>query len=711
MRRIAAVIAVRAARGKEVRQMEFSDLRSRFESGQLQYKKANEIARLLGVSHRGERDALSRALKEMEAEGALVRDARGRFVTPEKLGLIKGTVQANERGFAFLLREDGGEALFLPHHALHGARHKDTVYAAAVGGDRGDEGCVHCIVSRGMKELTGTYYHEKRGGFIEPDERKFGDKVRITGGVRAAAGEKVLVRIAAYPDGHCPEGQIVRVLGRSGDLKTEEDAILAAAGLPEAFAPRALAEAEKAAAERVVLGTRRDFREEPVVTIDGDDSRDFDDAVTLRERENGYELGVHIADVSHYVRRGGETDKEAYERGTSVYFPDRVLPMLPECLSNGACSLNEGEERYTLSCLLRLDKQGKVLGSEFVRGVIRSRARMTYNKVNAVLAGDGALRVQYADLVPMFEAMQRLAELCHARRKARGCVDLDTKEAKIVFGAEGQVEVEARARGASERIIEEFMILANEAAAEFAAGYALPFVYRIHEPPSEEKAAAFKAYLQAIGVRARIQPERVRPADYAKVLEELAGDPLREVAGGVMLRSMAKAKYSPENAGHFGLASKCYCHFTSPIRRYPDLIVHRIIGAVLSGEAEKAEGQFASFVPKAAAQCSARERREDEAERSVDELYKVWYMRDRLGERFEGIVSGVTAAGIFVALENTVEGLVRTEDLPGEGYVLLEERYTLKNARHAFRLGDRVKIVVASCDVGARKCGFLLAEN
>ncbi len=687
------------------------ELLSRFESGQLQYKKANEIARLLGISHRGERDALSRALKTLEGAGALVRDARGRLVTPDKLGLIKGTVQGNERGFGFLLREDGGEDLFLPRHGMHGALHGDTVYAVLVGGERGDEARVHTIVARGMKELAGTYYREKKGGFIEPDERRFGDKVRITGGVRAVTGEKVLVRLTAYPDGRPPEGEIVRVLGRSGDLRTEEDALIASAGLPESFPPRALAEAEKAAAERVILGMRRDFRNEPIVTIDGDDSRDFDDAVTLSRTEEGYFLGVHIADVSHYVRRGGDTDKEAYERGTSVYFPDRVLPMLPESLSNGACSLNEGEDRYTLSCLIRLDGQGRVLGSELVRGVICSCARMTYNKVNAILAGDAALREQYAPLVPMFELMRELAEKLTARRQARGGVDLDVKEAHITLGEGGEVHVDARERGVSERIIEEFMILANEAVAEFAAGYELPFVYRIHEQPTEERAAAFKAYLREVGVNARFSPENVRPADYAKILDGLEGRPLRGVVNNVMLRSMAKAKYSPENCGHFGLASKCYCHFTSPIRRYPDLIVHRVVCAVLDGRAAEAEKLFGSFVPNAAAHCSARERRADEAERNVDELYKVWYMRGHLGEEFAGVVSGVTAFGVFVQLENTVEGLVRTENLPGDGYVFAEERLTLSNGAHTFRLGDAVRITVAGCDLGARKCEFLLADK
>ena len=685
------------------------ELLGRFASGELQFKKRNEICRLLGVSSRGGRDALFRLLDEAEAEGKLARDERGRLATPERLGLVTGTVQGSGRGFGFLLRE-GGPDLFLPPRALHGALHGDTVLARVVGGERGDEAAVYSVVRRGMRRVAGTYYRDGRGGVVEPDERRLGGEIRVRGGVRAASGEKVLVRIDAWPDGRSPEGTVEEVLGRSGDLAAEEEAILRAHGLREEFPPAALREAEKAAAEPVSVRSRRDFRGECVITIDGDHSRDFDDAVTLTREGGVYRLGVHIADVSHYVKRGGEADKEAYARGTSVYFPDRVLPMLPECLSNGACSLNEGEDRYTLSCVMAVDGKGRVTDRTIVRGVIRSSARMTYGDVNAILAGDEALRKRYAPLVPMLEQMRDLAADLRGKRDARGGVDLDLPEAEISVQGDA-IEVRARERGVSERIIEEFMILANETVAEFVAGFELPFMYRVHEKPSEEKASAFLEYLKGMGVQARFRPENVRPRDYAAVLDSLEGSPLRAVVNGVMLRSMSKAKYSAENGGHFGLASACYCHFTSPIRRYPDLIVHRVLGCILDGEAERAQKSFASFVQNAAVACSECERRADEAERDVDELYKVWSMRGHVGERFEGVVSGVTSFGLFVELENTVEGRVRVESLPEDEYTYVEERALLQGKRRAYRLGERMEIVVAACDIGARRCEFLPADG
>ncbi len=674
-------------------------IREKFHTGEFEYKKAGDICHLLGVGNRGGREAVFRLLRELEGEGEIVRDDRGRFVTPAKLGLVRGTVQGNERGFAFLLREDG-EDLFIPPRALNGALHKDVVFAKIVGGERGDEASVYSIVRRGMCRLAGTYYKEKRGGLVVPDERKFSQDIRVIGGLRAVSGEKVLVKIVNYPDGKKPEGEILEVLGRSGELSAEEDALIAAQELITAFPQKVLAEAERAAREPVTL----------VITIDGDDSRDFDDAVSVSRSKDGkyYFLSVHIADVSHYVKRGGALDKEALSRGTSVYFPDRVLPMLPESLSNGACSLNEGEDRYTLSCLMKVDAKGNVAESELTEGIICSSNRMTYNKVTAILEGDEALRKEYAHLIPMLEDMRALAEILMQKRDKRGSIDLDVREAKITADGEN-IEVTAYERTISHRIIEEFMILANETVAEFLAGYELPCVYRVHEKPSEEKAAGFKAYLQELGVKADFRPENVRPGEYGKILEKLEGSELQRVVNRVMLRSMSKAKYSAENSGHFGLASRCYCHFTSPIRRYPDLVVHRIVKLAIGGQAGEAE-QMAAFVARAANESSNAERRADEAERAVDELYKVWYMRSHLGEECDAVVSGVAAFGVFAELANTVEGLIKIENLPADDYVFVEQRYLLQGKRRSFKIGDMIKIKVAACDIGTRRCEFLLAE-
>lgn len=687
-----------------------TEIREQFHTGVLDFKKTSEIGRLLGIPSRSGREALTRILSQMEKEGEIVRDERGRYVSPERLGLIKGTVQGSGRGFAFLLREEG-EDLFLPPRSLHGALHGDVVYAKLIGGERGDEAAVYSIVKRGMRRVVGTYLKDRRGGIVEPDDKRFAAEVRITGGLRAAPGEKVVAEIDSYPDGKAPEGRICEILGESGDLMAEEDGIIAAHELRAEFPQKALAEAAKVAAKPVAAAGRRDFRGERIITIDGDDSRDFDDAVTLSEADGRLRLGVHIADVSHYVKRGGALDKEAYARGTSVYFPDRVLPMLPESLSNGICSLSEGEDRLVLSCLIDLDGEGAVLGSEFCEGVICSAHRMTYSQVTAILEGDAELRGRYADVVPMLEKMRALAETLYSRRKKRGAVDLDVREAHITY-QEGKIGVEEHPRSVSHRIIEEFMLLANEAAAQFAAEYDLPFLYRVHEKPGEERAEAFRAYLRGLGLSPAFRPDNVRPGEYSKIIDalEAQNSPLCSVVNRMMLRSMSKARYGDENIGHFGLASRCYCHFTSPIRRYPDLVVHRIIKSVLAGDLAEAHS-FAGFVKNAGISCSESERRADEAERDVDALYEVFYMREHIGEEYDAVVSGVTSFAVFAELPSTIEGRIGAEDLPPDDYTFVEERCLLQGRRHSYAIGDAVRVQVAGCDIGTRRVLFVPAES
>mgnify|MGYP002557924419 CR=1 FL=1 len=710
-----------------------TEIREQFHTGAFDFKKASEIGRLLGIPSRSGREALARILSQMEKEGEIVRDERGRYVSPERLGLIKGTVQGSGRGFAFLLREEG-EDLFLPPRSLHGALHGDVVYAKLIGGERGDEAAVYSVIKRGMRRVVGTYFKDRRGGIVEPDDKRFAPEVRITGGLRAAPGEKAVVEIDAYPDGKAPEGRICEILGESGDLMAEEEGIIAAHELRAEFPQKALAEAAKAAAKPVAAAIanssaaavansgaatvansgaagRRDFRGECIITIDGDDSRDFDDAVTLTEANGRLHLGVHIADVSHYVKRGGALDKEAYARGTSVYFPDRVLPMLPESLSNGICSLSESEDRLVLSCLIDLDGEGTVLGSEFCEGVICSAHRMTYSQVTAILEGDAELRGRFADVVPMLEKMRSLAERLYARRKKRGAVDLDVREAHITY-QDGKIGVEEHPRTVSHRIIEEFMLLANEAAAQFAAEYDLPFLYRVHEKPGEERAEAFRTYLRELGLSPAFRPDNVRPGEYSKIIDALEAEssPLRSVVNRMMLRSMSKARYGDENVGHFGLASRCYCHFTSPIRRYPDLVVHRIIKSVLAGDLAEAHS-FAGFVKNAGISCSESERRADEAERDVDALYEVFYMREHIGEEYDAVVSGVTSFAVFAELPSTIEGRIGVEDLPPDDYTFVEERCLLQGRRHAYAIGDAIRVQVAGCDIGTRRVLFVPAEN
>ena len=679
-----------------------------FHTGALQYKKANEICRLLGVSSRSERAQVYRLLRELEKDGQIVQDERGRYVLPEKLGLVRGTLQASERGFAFLLRPEGD--LFIPARSRGGALHGDEVYARLVGGSRGDEAAVYSIIRRGMRRFVGVYEHGRRGGVVYPDERRLCNEVRIVGGEHAASGEKVSVRIVAYPEGSPPEGEIEKIIGRDGDLKTEEDAILCAHDLPEEFPKKALAEAARAAKQPVTAEGRRDFRDDIVITIDGDDSRDFDDAVSVRREGDKFVLGVHIADVTHYVARGGALDKEAFRRGTSVYLPDRVIPMLPAELSDDICSLREGEPRYTLSCVMTVDREGRICGKEVAPGIICSRNRRTYSKGTGILEGDAALCAQYAHLILMLRDAKELAEILMTRRAGRGGLDLDIPEAQIgVTG--GEVTLQVRERSVSHRMIEAFMVLANEAIATYLQERGVPCLYRVHEKPSEERAAAFRAYLQGLGLRCDFRPENVRPTDYAAILRAVEGEAKGTVVKNVMLRSMAKAMYGAENVGHFGLASDCYCHFTSPIRRYPDLLVHRLVKMVWEGRAAEAEKSFSNFVRIAADSCSQTERRAIETERDVDELYKVWYMRGHLGETYEGVVSGVTSFGIFVELENTVEGIIRLEDLPSDEYVFDETHMILRGKRRSYRMGDEVRIVVVSCDIGARRCRFVLTES
>ena len=684
-------------------------IEEKFASGEFTYKTAREIARLLGVTQKSEREAVNRVLRSLEEEGAIVRDEKNRYVLPAALGLYKGVLRGNERGFAFLVREEGD--LFIPHRSLHGAMHGDTVFARCVGGERGDEGEVYSIVSRGYSEIVGTYFKEKKGGYVQPDERRFFNDVRVAGSkVRAYSGEKVLIKILNYPEGGEPVGEITEVLGQSGDLSCEEDAIIRSKNLAEEFPHKVLAEAKRVSAEKVEVGGRRDFRDRLIITIDGDDSRDFDDAVEVWREGKYYRLGVHIADVTHYVSRGRALDTEAYKRGTSVYFPDRVLPMLPEELSNGICSLNEGEDRCTLSCLMKIDEKGKVKDSEIVTGVIRSSARMTYKNVAAILEGDRELSEKYEFLLPMLEEMRQLAEILMKKRKSRGSIDLDVKEAAVTV-QDGAVSVKEYERTVAHKIIEEFMILANETVAEFMERFEMPFIYSVHEKPSEEKAESFKAYLSELGVKANFHADNVRPGEYGKILDKLEGGPLFHVVNRVMLRSMSKARYSAENSGHFGLASSCYCHFTSPIRRYPDLLVHRLVKMVLDGRAAEAADTFSRFVYGAALSCSESERRADEAERDVDELYKTWYMREHLGETFSAVVSGVTSFGVFAELPNTIEGLIRIENLPKDDYVFVEQRFLLRGLSHSFKIGDPIQIKVAAADIGTRKCEFVLADE
>ena len=616
---------------------------------------------------------------------------------------FKGTVQANERGFAFIVpddREKYKNDFFVPHTSLCGALDGDKVLAVHVKGTK-DEAKIVAIVERGKRRIVGTYERRK----LYPDNTKLPEVIippSLSSGARS--GDKVLCEITAYPKNGLPRGKVIEILGESGDFDAEELSIIRAHGLYEEFPEEVLNEAERRSKEHISPVNRRDLRKKLIFTIDGEDTRDIDDGVSLEIIDGNYVLGVHIADVSNYVKFRSPLDEEAYARGTSVYFPDRVLPMLPKALSNGACSLNEGEDRYALSCIMTFDKDGIRQNYEICESIICSSHKMTYPEVTKICEGDSEVCAKYPGIVKTVKNMERLCLIMERRRKAAGEVNLDLREAKIYIDDDGEIVIPDYERGISERIIEQFMIAANEAVAEFLQEKQAPCLYRIHEAPSAEKIDTLSSFLKELGINTHLKGE-VKPKDFQNILKRVEDEPFGKVVSKVMLRSMQKARYSEQNLGHFGLASSCYCHFTSPIRRYPDLFVHRVIKDILHGKPTK---RYSLIAESAGADCSERERIADEAERDVDDLYKAVYMSDRVGEIYEATVSGVNNAGVFCELDNTIEGLIPMEFLPDDSYELIPERFILKGTRRSFKLGERLKVRVENSDFGRMRVMFSL---
>ncbi len=670
-----------------------------------------EICRKLRLGRR-ESLAVRNMLYSLCRAGELLCDSDGRFGTAEQFHAQKGVFSGSERGFGFFIPDDGGDDLFIPHRSVCGALHGDTVLAIPVGGRTGDEGEILAVIDRGYKEIVGTYRREGRAGVLYPDERKYAAEVYIPFGKSGGAGEgvKAVAKITSF-EGSQPIGEISEVLGARGDLFAEELSLIRSHALREEFPAEVVSYAENVAAKPIPeeeISRRLDLRSELIVTIDGEDTRDIDDAISVSFQDGKYFLGVHIADVAHYVRRGDPLDKEAFLRGTSVYFPDRVLPMLPKALSNGICSLNEGADRLTLSCLMTVDGAGNVTHKKIVPSIIKSRHRLTYTEVTKIAEGDGETVKKYPDLVEMTAAAVALTKILQKARKKRGSVELDVKEAKILF-EDGKISIPDYERTISHEMIEQFMVLTNESVAAIMTEQKAPFIYRVHESPSEEKIHELSTFLAEMGVKARFDLFAVTPRDYQTVLESLEGTPVYSLVNRVMLRSMMKAKYSPENVGHFGLASDCYCHFTSPIRRYPDLAVHRIIKDFLRGNDSLAlKEKYGEFARDASSRSSACERNAEIAERDVDALYTVAYMQDKIGEEYDATVSGVTSFGLFAELDNTVEGLIPIETLPGDYFEFIEERRLLKGANQSYRLGERIRVRVTAVDWGTRRTQFQL---
>lgn len=683
--------------------------------------KLKELALLLNIPKEQRRE-LQRVIDHLLEEGKISMSRKGKLGRPETFSEA-GIYSGHPKGFGFVAIEGREQDVFVPREKTKGAMHGDKVLVVIEqesDGGRRAEGSIVRILEHANQELVGLY--EKNGGFgfVIPDNPRISRDIFIPQGCDAGAvtGHKVIVKIKDYgnsPDKK-PEGVITSILGHMNDPGVDILSIVKAYGLPEEFPPEVMAQLEEipdAVREEDKAG-RKDLRDLPTVTIDGEEAKDLDDAITLEKTEQGYRLGVHIADVTHYVREGSPLDREALKRGTSVYLTDRVIPMLPHKLSNGICSLNQGEDRLALSCIMEINDKGVVLGHEIAETLIRVDRRMTYTAVNAIITDDDAeTKEKYKEFVDLFLQMKELSQLLCKRRQERGAIDFDFPESKILLDAKGRpIEIKPYERNAATKLIEDFMLMANETVAEDYYWQEIPFLYRIHEKPDEEKMAKLGTFINNFGYTLRMPGGEVHPKELQKLLEKIEGTPEEALLSRLTLRSMKQAKYSTLNSGHFGLAAKYYTHFTSPIRRYPDLQIHRIIKECLHGNMDaRKTAHFEKILPEVAVQTSALERRADEAERETDKMKKVQYMEHYIGEEFEGVISGVTNWGFYVELPNTVEGLVHVNELRGDYFVFDEAHYELvgEMTRKTYKLGQTIRVRVTACDRYARTIDFMPA--
>ena len=632
--------------------------------------------------------------------------------------LVEGTLNGNPKGFAFCVSADGAEEdIFIASHNLKDALHGDRVLVRTQKNDHDGriEGVVEKILERNIKTIVGTIKVFKNFSFVEPDNKKISKDVFIKKGAErfAKTGDKVFVKIDKH-DRKNMEGSVIEVLGKNdGNIATDVLSIIRSYELIEEFS-KPLLEKCKTIPQTVDVSKypdRLDLRKEIIFTIDGDDTKDFDDAVSLKMDGENYILGVHIADVGEYVKRDFMLDEEAFERGTSVYFPNCVLPMLPKELSNGICSLNPHEDRLTLSCICKISPQGKILEHILAESVICSMHRMTYKNVTKIINGDKELCEIYQDIVPTLNLMAKLNDILEKVRVARGEINFDIPEAQIVLDPKTQevVSLEKKPRTVSERLIESFMLVANEVVAEHFQKLGVPFVYRVHESPDPDKIEAFNDFASALGYKFHQKSDEIQPMDIQKYMADIKDENKKQIINGVLLRAMQKAKYSNLCLGHFGLAAKYYCHFTSPIRRYPDLTIHRIIKDFMHGKIN--EKELKQFVVKASAQSSDREVFAQKAERDVDDYFKCRYMMNKIGQTFDATISSVTSFGFFVELDNTVEGLVSISSLAGNNFVFNPKSLVLSNGIKAFRIGDKVKVKLANVNLAERNIDFVIESE
>lgn len=683
--------------------------------------KIKELAIVLGVK-KEEREELECILEELISEGKITLSKRGKYSKSE-VKRLQGVFTAHPKGFGFVTVEGEEEDFFIPESRILDACHQDVVEIelSPVSTGKRKEAVITKVIARGMKQLVCSYEESKNFGFAVPDNPRFAWDIfiPIEKSKGAVSGHKVVVEITKYAKaGKKPEGKVVEILGHINDPGTDILSIVRAYDLPMEFPEKVLNQVERVAKQVSMadMEGRLDLRETCMVTIDGEDAKDLDDAVSLTMDNENYILGVHIADVSNYVQEHSALDVEALRRGTSVYLVDRVIPMLPHALSNGICSLNAGEDRLALSCIMTINPKGEVIDHVIAETVIRVDTRMSYTSVNKILEQQDETEInKYEKLVPMFQKMEELASILRKKRMQRGSIDFDFPETKVILDEEGKaIEIRPYERNVATKLIEDFMLIANETVATDYFWQELPFVYRTHDNPDSEKIKKLATFINNFGYTLHIASDELHPKELQKLLLKIEGSDEEALISRLTLRSMKQAKYTTINTGHFGLAAPCYCHFTSPIRRYPDLQIHRIIKDNIRGRLnQKKIEHYEAILMEVSKQSSELERRAEEAERETVKMKKVEYMENHIGETFEGVISGTTEWGFFVELENTVEGLVRLTSLQDDYYHFIEDSYEIVGERtgKAYKLGQKVKVYVDATDKIMRTIDFVLAEE
>ncbi len=684
---------------------------------------AEELWQVLSLK---DQQGFRKALQELEKDGRIICTRKMKYGLPEKMNLAVGKLQGHSGGYGFLIQDSPGlPDVFISADNLNGALHNDRVVARFLGRSwdgAKQEGEVIRILQRANASIVGTFEKGGKYSFVKPDENRISVDIFIPRGrdKGAVTGDKVVVEITRWPERRRnPEGRVAVIIGHQDEAGLDIESIIWKYGLPREFPKRVTGEIKKIPRQVTdeQLRGRRDLRPFLMVTIDGEDAKDLDDAVSLEIMPDGnFRLGVHIADVAAYVPEGSDLDREAYKRGTSVYLVDRVVPMLPPELSNGICSLNPRVDRLAMSVVMQIDKSGRVVGHEIFESVININERMTYSSVKKILVDrDPELRQRYSYLVDMLSGMERLALILKKRRLRRGAIDFEFPEVKIALDERGKTAAVIKYdRSIADRIIEEFMLAANETVARRFSEAQVPFIYRIHELPDGEKIALLNRFLHAFGLSIK-GFKKIRPGAFQEVLAGVAGRPEERVVGTMMLRTMKLARYSAEKTGHFGLAAEYYCHFTSPIRRYPDLAIHRVIKEVLAKGSlpAKRKSKLAGFTAAAAEQASERERIATEAERESVDLKKVEFMQDKIGTEYRAVVSGAASFGIFVELENLVEGLVHVTNLTDDFYEYDETKLSLtgRHTGRSFRIGDPVRVRLEKVNLDERRLDFELADG